>query len=89
MFILGTQRRFRMYQKLEFMQEVGIQHPVAAWNCTLCTLLETLHDILKAGEGLVSSVRLSPLTGWVVGGGDMTDDSADTLLQSFLLLRPV
>ena len=32
MFILRTQRRFRMYQKLEFTQEVSFQHPIAAYK---------------------------------------------------------
>ena len=32
---------------------------------------------------LVSSIQFSPLTDWVIGG-DMTDDSAEILFQSFL-----
>ena len=32
MFILRTQCRFRMYQKLEFALEVSIQHPIAAYK---------------------------------------------------------
>ena len=31
-FILRTQLRFRVYQKLEFMQEVSVQHPKAAYK---------------------------------------------------------
>ena len=31
-FILQTQLRFRVYQKLEFMQEVSVQHPKAAYK---------------------------------------------------------
>lgn len=30
MFILRTQPRFRMYQKLYLMQEISIQYPIAA-----------------------------------------------------------
>ena len=32
MFYVRTQLHFRMYQKLKFIQEVSIQHPIAAHN---------------------------------------------------------
>ena len=32
MFILGTPLHYRMYQKLEFTQEVSVQHPTAAYK---------------------------------------------------------
>ena len=32
MFIFRNQLRFRMYQKLEFTQEVSIQYPIASYN---------------------------------------------------------
>ena len=47
-----------MCHKLEFTQEVSIQHPIAAWNCTLCTLPQTSYDVLKARKGLIKNYVL-------------------------------
>ena len=52
MFILGTPLHYRMYQKLEFTQEVSVQHPTAAYKLTLCVLPQTSYDVLKAGKWL-------------------------------------
>ena len=42
MLVLRTQLRFRMYQKLEFTQEVNIQHPTAAYKLyTVCMCFAT------------------------------------------------
>ena len=55
MFIPKTQLCFRMYQKLEFMQEVSIEHPIAAYKLhTVCFAAHFIwgskgREILKGG----------------------------------------
>ena len=49
----------------------------------------TRHPKGRGRVGQLSSAQSLDWLGCQGGGGDKTDDSADTLLQSFLLLRPV
>ena len=55
MFILRTQPRFRMYQRLEFTQEVSIQHPIAAYKLHTVYLATDLTRRRKGGEGVPDS----------------------------------
>ena len=50
MFIFKTQLRFVMYQKLEFMKEVSIQHPIAAYKLHIMYFATDLTWLSKGRE---------------------------------------
>ena len=53
MFTFRNQFHLRMYQRLEFTQEVSIQHPIAAYKLHTVYFATDLIGCPKAGKGLM------------------------------------
>ena len=78
MFIFRNQLRFRMYQKLEFTQEVSIRYPIAAYK------LHTVHsatDLIWRLKGKERVPFICRRSCWFVGWSLIRDSTA-------VLIRP-